>query len=218
MSGISLSLKAKSKSKKKSTVRKRGNAFTDDKEADRNSKRVKIKITEVEAYKEPQEEALVIPLAVPSGASRELTLTTSDEKSEINYGLNVQQDHKVTSSNARVVNSTGMSDILDITKLPEATAQDEYDEVPVNMFGAALLRGMGWTGTNYDDEDNDQDREKSNNKTAVRPHHGVARPEFVGIGAKVQQSNTEETRRGSGLDKFMPIVRVEHPFTNEKSK
>jgi hypothetical protein len=32
----------------------------------------------------------------------------------------------------------------DVQSRPEETKLEEYEEVPVEQFGAALLRGMGW--------------------------------------------------------------------------
>lgn len=32
----------------------------------------------------------------------------------------------------------------DVQSRPEETALEEYEDVPVEQFGAALLRGMGW--------------------------------------------------------------------------
>ena len=32
----------------------------------------------------------------------------------------------------------------DVQNRPEETSLEEYDQVPVEQFGAALLRGMGW--------------------------------------------------------------------------
>lgn len=33
----------------------------------------------------------------------------------------------------------------DIENRPEETTMEEYDKIPVDEFGAALLRGLGWS-------------------------------------------------------------------------
>jgi hypothetical protein len=33
-----------------------------------------------------------------------------------------------------------------LDELPDEATLDDYDNVPVEEFGAALLRGMGWNG------------------------------------------------------------------------
>lgn len=67
------------------------------------------------------------------------------------------------------------------------TTQEEYDAVPVELFGDAILRGMGWDGK-YDDDDN--------KKKPIMPH-----PEGLGIGAKGSNDITD-------IDSFMPIIEV----------
>ena len=69
------------------------------------------------------------------------------------------------------------------------TTQEEYDAVPVELFGDAILRGMGWDGK-YDDDSDD------NKKKPIMPH-----PEGLGIGAKGSNDITD-------IDSFMPIIEV----------
>ena len=78
------------------------------------------------------------------------------------------------------------------------TTQEEYDAVPVELFGDAILRGMGWDGK-YDDDDS------TDNKKLVVPH-----PEGLGIGAKGSNDITN-------IDSFMPIIEVKKErVSNEK--
>ncbi|KAF8337580.1 DExH-box splicing factor binding site-domain-containing protein, partial [Cantharellus anzutake] len=63
----------------------------------------------------------------------------------------------------------------DVVTLPDSATLDDYQRVPVDQFGAALLRGMGWKeGTSA-----------SRTRTGpVEPYLPEARPALLGIGAK----------------------------------
>ncbi|PIA13167.1 hypothetical protein COEREDRAFT_104267 [Coemansia reversa NRRL 1564] len=50
-------------------------------------------------------------------------------------------------------------------------SEDAYERVPVEEFGAAMLRGMGW-------------KEDSNSKTVDTDIHEQARPSLLGLGAQ----------------------------------
>lgn len=82
---------------------------------------------------------------------------------------------------------------------PEMTKEEEYEEMPVEEFGAALLRGMGWD-EKYDDNEDDEDTSGNSKKTFL-PHE-KARPDLLGIGAKPSASRPIKSD-------FMPLMKVE---------
>ncbi|KAJ5610437.1 hypothetical protein N7510_007156 [Penicillium lagena] len=72
----------------------------------------------------------------------------------------------------------------DVASRPDSATLDAYDAIPVEQFGAALLRGMGWKdgqaigrGQYGTSATADQDR-------ANKPRVPERRPGFLGIGAK----------------------------------
>ncbi|KAF7592882.1 hypothetical protein BBP40_012294 [Aspergillus hancockii] len=67
----------------------------------------------------------------------------------------------------------------DISSRPESATLDQYNAIPVEEFGAALLRGMGWK------EGQAVGRGKYGSSGAVdKPRVPERRPGFLGIGAK----------------------------------
>ncbi|KAE8148555.1 DExH-box splicing factor binding site-domain-containing protein [Aspergillus avenaceus] len=68
----------------------------------------------------------------------------------------------------------------DIASRPESATLDQYNAIPVEEFGAALLRGMGWK------EGQAVGRGKYGSSTAAvdKPRVPERRPGFLGIGAK----------------------------------
>jgi G patch domain/KOW motif-containing protein len=65
----------------------------------------------------------------------------------------------------------------DLGRLPEEPGKRMYEAVPVEEFGVALLKGMGWPG--------------SADKTAASTNKQVRRPERLGLGAKEGQPMTK---------------------------
>jgi hypothetical protein len=80
----------------------------------------------------------------------------------------------------------------DLKNLPDAPDMESYSRIPVESFGAALLRGMGWKG----------DLEPSNDPGIVK------RPAFLGIGAKPAVGPTDEKKR-ERADPYIPLMRVQ---------
>ncbi|KAF5864287.1 hypothetical protein ETB97_008065 [Aspergillus alliaceus] len=67
----------------------------------------------------------------------------------------------------------------DVDSRPESATLDQYNAIPVEEFGAALLRGMGWK------EGQAVGRGKYGSSPAVdKPRIPERRPGFLGIGAK----------------------------------
>ena len=62
----------------------------------------------------------------------------------------------------------------DLARLPDSAALDAYDSMPVECFGEAMLRGMGWT---------DGAPVGRNAAAVVKPIEYVPRPQLLGLGA-----------------------------------
>lgn len=65
----------------------------------------------------------------------------------------------------------------DLGRLPDEPGKRMYEAVPVEDFGVALLKGMGWTGS-------------TDKTTTSAPGKQVRRPERLGLGAKEGQPMT----------------------------
>ncbi|CAL9737864.1 pre-mRNA-splicing factor Spp2p [Monosporozyma servazzii] len=90
----------------------------------------------------------------------------------------------------------------------EMTTLEEYESVPVELFGEALLRGMGWDGKNEDNEKKSNRSEEDVKKEMLKAKH----PDNLGIGATATGVETDTVS-------FMPIKQVEKVFkekTEEK--
>ncbi|VVT45252.1 uncharacterized protein SAPINGB_P000688 [Magnusiomyces paraingens] len=110
--------------------------------------------------------------------------------------------------------------VRDVSQRPEAPGLDAYERVPVEEFGAALLRGMGWNGK-LEDEIEDQTKKsvgdtKSSLYGSRDPEVALRRPAFLGLGAKPASSGNglgEAGKRGSGkraVDRvYVPVVKVD---------
>lgn len=122
----------------------------------------------------------------------EFTAADSVESSELNYGLN-ETKNAASSVNLeekaeRVEVAMGKED-LDLT-IPVSNAAEEevevedieYNNVPVEEFGAALLRGMGWKG----------DRQKPKSKSVEKRQRSA----ILGIGAKPLDNELVEDLMG----------------------
>lgn len=72
----------------------------------------------------------------------------------------------------------------DVSSRPDAPSLNAYNRMPVEEFGAALLRGMGWKGPESDKTRNDKTR-------TVDIDGALRRPAFLGIGAKPMDLNDD---------------------------
>lgn len=92
----------------------------------------------------------------------------------------------------------------DISSKPEENSAEQYEEVPVEQFGAALLRGMGWKQGRKNNETNKKPVTDSRKKGA-----------FLGIGAKAVEDDLMEDLVGKRGQKFeIPIVRRQKEHAN----
>jgi hypothetical protein len=92
----------------------------------------------------------------------------------------------------------------DVAELPESATLADYDRVPVSQFGAAMLRGMGWTG---------DDKGKGGKKN-IQPWIPEQRPALLGIGAKereVLDDGDPKKKKSGGKPnmKYMPLLMKE---------
>jgi len=71
----------------------------------------------------------------------------------------------------------------DVASRPDPASLDEYAAVPVDEFGAALLRGMGW---------NEGDVVGKRKNQIVKPRDVARRPALLGLGAKEVLGSVEE--------------------------
>ncbi|XP_057445273.1 protein MOS2 [Lotus japonicus] len=111
--------------------------------------------------KKPKMNNLLLPLTEPqhqhSLAFEPDTAAAAEPDSDISYGLNLRRDAKQTEDNAhdddaaaprrRFQPEAMMLQKLkdDLEKLPDDQGFDEFKDIPVEGFGAALLAGYGWS-------------------------------------------------------------------------
>jgi len=89
---------------------------------------------------------------------------------------------------------------IDVLTRPDSASVEDYSRVPIEQFGAAMLRGMGWT---------------SNASHDVKPYIPSQRPALLGIGAK--ERPPDELPGGPNVKvkktrpdmKYMPLVKKE---------
>ncbi|KAJ3569833.1 hypothetical protein NP233_g4791 [Leucocoprinus birnbaumii] len=92
----------------------------------------------------------------------------------------------------------------DVDELPEVASLEDYARVPVEQFGAAMLRGMGWKeGT----------AASKNGKGMAQPYLPAARPALLGIGAKEMEVFDDGSKKKKGPSrperKYVPVIKQE---------
>eukprot|EP00112_Aurelia_sp_Birch-Aquarium-sp1_P012452 Seg2619.2 transcript_id=Seg2619.2/GoldUCD/mRNA.D3Y31 product="G-patch domain and KOW motifs-containing protein" protein_id=Seg2619.2/GoldUCD/D3Y31 len=78
---------------------------------------------------------------------------------------------------------------FDVSLLPDASKADDYDDVPVIAFGAAMLRGMGWK---------EGEAIGLTNKGLTEPIEFIPRHKGLGLGAEKRQEEVSKRRRKPG--------------------
>ncbi|KAH7105413.1 DExH-box splicing factor binding site-domain-containing protein [Auriculariales sp. MPI-PUGE-AT-0066] len=98
---------------------------------------------------------------------------------------------------------------LDVLTRPDSATVDDYSRVPIEHFGAAMLRGMGWS---------------SNAAHDVQPYIPPTRPALLGIGAKERPPDEIPGGAAVGIKKkhkpdmkYMPLVKKEVRFADSVS-
>ncbi|CCH60695.1 hypothetical protein TBLA_0D01880 [Henningerozyma blattae CBS 6284] len=227
MNGVSISLsssvakkKVIKKNKKKVTKGKKigNNIFQDDEvEIERKNDKISLSVLEKHVESEQTDKTEKDELVIkPKDLSnkRIFPINKITKESSHPYGLiEPTCGNKIEKQNSLPQIIT-YDELLqkELEQLPKETKQEEYDEVPVEEFGAALLRGMGWNG-------------KDDNDTTVNKQFGgvslseqlAPKPAFLGIGAKPALSSTAGDGKGTfnhkpkvdSDDSFLPIKKVE---------
>ncbi|KAF2647345.1 hypothetical protein K491DRAFT_763728 [Lophiostoma macrostomum CBS 122681] len=94
----------------------------------------------------------------------------------------------------------------DYRNAPDAPSLDAYEATPIEGFGAALLRGMGWK---------DGEEIGRNKDNAVKPREIKRRPALLGIGAKEEAAvgvelgawgNNKGKGKGKAKEVYAPIA------------
>lgn len=203
--GLSLKFKI-NKNKSRDNIKKRTNLFND--EGSKLNKTTKIKISEFKKCAEPVEKELVIvPIAPPLFETKSKNNIPISTQNISRYGLSTSVTiTKYSNEQTKEQSMISVDHNIErayIESLPDVPSESEYDEVPVEGFGAALLRGMGWSGIHEDDH-SDLPR-----KNSILPHKQINRPAFLGLGAK--SSSTDDTSLAilKKHEPFMPIVKID---------
>ncbi|GFQ70416.1 g-patch domain and KOW motifs-containing protein [Trichonephila clavata] len=97
-------------------------------------------------------------------------------------------------------------DRLDVSLRPEESKLEDYDRVPVEQFGMAMMRGMGWK---------EGDGIGNNNKKCVEPIEALRRPKGLGLGAdasalKKNQEKAKEDKLELIKGAYVNIIQGPH--------
>lgn len=213
MSGFSINLK--SKGKKSLRVKKKGSTQSANVFGIQNvGKQSNItKLTHVDEFVEKEIEEQPKLTIKPHGSLR-YSLSRSDDtethNEELKFGLtkNCTSATKDDTSNSRSIIKNSEEQLqrreMELLGLaPEMTQEEEYENVPVEEFGDALLRGMGWDGR-YDDDEARAFKEPHQKKLHLP---NVSRPDYAGIGAEVEPSGGK--LKNSQRDQtYLPIIKI----------
>ncbi|GFS01519.1 G patch domain and KOW motifs-containing protein [Elysia marginata] len=98
-------------------------------------------------------------------------------------------------------------DHLDVSLRPDVPDDADYEQIPIEHFGMAMLRGMGWT----------KDRGIGKNGKSIAPIEALLRPKGLGLGAdrsnsgpgKQTVTNSEEMKEELELKKNAYCVVLE---------
>lgn len=165
---FSISLKKKGKGKKKKTINVFGN---DDTVKNKNGNTSESHITKKRKIRLTELNAEdFAPPEVISGKSNEPELV-------------IKMEETLSDKNEQI---------------QKVTTLEEYDNVPVESFGEALLRGMGWDGKIDDNEKKPKQNVEDIKKEMLKAKH----PDNLGIGATATGIEIDTTS-------FMPIKQVE---------
>lgn len=209
MDGFSLDLK--NKGKKPPKVKKKGvrpNVFGE--QANGKTKSI-VKLTHVDEYEEAgvkKNELVIKPVGILKSQGNKATdyNTHNEEITQTKFGfIHMTKGSNESVSKDSFIKKSYKSDDSQpqwLEELPEITQEEEYDEVPVEEFGDALLRGMGWDGK---DGSNSQSSQKDSQKIALP--HKVVRSQYAGIGAKVEVSNKKKGNKFAE-ETFLPVVKI----------
>ncbi|OUM70204.1 hypothetical protein PIROE2DRAFT_56889 [Piromyces sp. E2] len=77
----------------------------------------------------------------------------------------------------------------DIQFRPEESTLEDYERIPIEEFGAAMLRGMGW------EKGKAVGRNRNNKSAMVEPIEFIPRPALLGLGAQPKPPDLEEMKK-----------------------
>jgi len=77
----------------------------------------------------------------------------------------------------------------DIQFRPEESTLEDYERIPIEEFGAAMLRGMGW------EKGKAVGRNRNKNNAMVEPIEFIPRPSLLGLGAQPVPIDFEEMKK-----------------------
>ncbi|KAG5438090.1 hypothetical protein PCK2_000967, partial [Pneumocystis canis] len=147
-----------------------------------------------------------VELTEDERAIRALLAEAEGEKPDSNLIL-----HTITSNTNKQTNSRYLIEDeiykIDVMSLPDPSTLEDYENVPVEQFGNALLRGMGWK---------DGEGIGKNKQKIIAPVEIVQRTPFLGIGAKeyTSQQLDELGAWGKGVTKkkvdktYIPVLKI----------
>ncbi|ODV59032.1 spliceosome ATPase-activating subunit SPP2 ASCRUDRAFT_115638 [Ascoidea rubescens DSM 1968] len=112
-----------------------------------------------------------------------------EKKEEMDSKMDIEEDRSdSTNHTSHAVSSLSNSLYFkDINSRPDAPSFDVYQQVPVEDFGKALLRGLGWKGDK--ENSNSEDKENSSSMFLKNIETASRRSIFLGLGAKPSSSN-----------------------------
>ena len=108
--------------------------------------------------------------AVEHFSGKEMSTSGTNFSATGDLVISSGQNTNVTGTNTGTNRDKDKQQYLkEIENLPDEADDDAYDRIPVSEFGAALLRGMGWSG--------------SSGETSNAPPPPAMRPHRLGLGA-----------------------------------
>ncbi|KAH3682335.1 hypothetical protein WICPIJ_006707 [Wickerhamomyces pijperi] len=128
---------------------------------------------------------------------------------KLSYGMNYTEKKDETQTETANDEQTGKLSAQDSASESEAEEEGEepnandYNEIPIESFGAAMLRGMGWDGEQSDESDTE-----SKNKEKELPK----RSQFLGLGAKDMFDG-----EGRAEKEYVPLKLVEKSSASSSS-
>ncbi|KAH3670463.1 hypothetical protein OGAPHI_000978 [Ogataea philodendri] len=182
--------------KKKASAVKKNDLFGAEEKTE-----TKTQISSVQDIEQKKEEPLVIqPVVKASGWEARRKQRQEEKKLEespkLEFGLNKQ--NKTTASQP---SSRSVPLITQETEDGEAPTLSSYEKMPVEKFGEAMLRGMGWNGS----------------KAGSRPSNSKPRIPYLGLGAKPSPAQEDRSIRQDTT--YVPVVRrSESSQSQERSR
>lgn len=77
----------------------------------------------------------------------------------------------------------------DVNLRPEQASLEDYERIPIEEFGAAMLRGMGW------EKGKSIGRNKGEKNALINPIEFIPRPALLGLGAQPKPPDVDEFKK-----------------------